>query len=76
MKELWYFEQRSMGGGWSPCTSENQPVVRATDGINRLRGSDGASGPRVRRICKVPEKLMHLPLGELSFQIQKVLSDV
>jgi len=71
MKDLWYYEQRNMGGGWSPCTSENRPTIKTVNGNHRIAGSDGAVGPRIRRVTQVPTHLQSLSLKDLQAELNK-----
>lgn len=73
--DKWFYEQRNLGGGWSPCTSANQPLTVTVNGFNCLRRVDGTAGPRVRRIYKVDPALAHLTLDELSRVLPMVKSD-
>lgn len=69
MNDLWYFEQRSFGAKgeqWSPTTSELAPTVHTSkSGYARIRGSDGALGPRIRGLVQVPLDLRGKTLSEL-----------
>lgn len=57
---IWYYEQLTMTGVWSPVLAGAKPDFQIKNGKARLRLTAGWC-PRVRAVQKIPESLRGLP---------------
>lgn len=58
---MWFFEQRTQLGRWSPVTAPDRPEQRQDGRLSKV----GGVGPRIRAIQAIPPHRQHLPLSEL-----------
>lgn len=62
--QVWYFECVTMTGRWSPCTAPERPETVTVGGHLRQQ-RNGAMGPRIRNIKRIPEDMRDLTLNDL-----------
>lgn len=62
---MFFYEQRSLHGGWTPVLSKTKPEVSGSGRSQRQRKAAG-TGLRVRCVAEVPAHLSHLTLSQIA----------